>query len=104
MSGRAKSAPLLRKKTKDSIGDDCDGDIELNVLDGIDEERDVVVPEAVVHDISIWPHMHSQDLQDAMFPTAIAVPDREDIDPHEFAEHSRLHRRWAATRIAVTRG
>ena len=104
MSGRAKSAPLLRKKTKDTIADDCDGDIDLNVLDDIDEDREVVVPEAVIHDLDIWPHMYSKDLQNAMFPTAIAVPDRDDVDPHALEEHARLHRRWAATRISVTRG
>ena len=48
-----------------------DDDIELCVLNDIDYNRDVVVPEAAAHDLDIWPHLHPTHLMDAMLPTAV---------------------------------
>ena len=105
MSGRAKSAPLLRRKTVEPDAMDFENDdLELIVMDNIDESREVVMPEAVAHDIEVWPHLYPVQLREAMFPTAIAVPSMEEVDAHALGEHGRLHRRWAARRIAVTRG
>ena len=102
MSGRAQAAPLLRKRKLEVEGGDH-GDMEIHVLDGVDEDGSVLVPEAILHDLDIWPHMYSEELQASMFPTAIPVPERETVDPEALAEHARLHRRWAATRISFTR-
>ena len=106
MSGRAKSAPLLRKKNPMNV--ECDmpseDDPELCVLDGIDECGQVVVPEALRHDIEIWPHLHPADLLDKLFPTAVAVPENETISEEAKHEHRDLHRRWAATRLVIARG
>lgn len=105
MGGRAKSAPMLKKKTiTDMEAPDLDGDIEVDVLNSIDLEGEVAVQEAVLHDIGTWPHLYSKKLQDAMFPTAVAAPETEVVDPDALDELGKLHRRWAACRIGVTRG
>ncbi len=44
-----------------------------------------------------------EELMAKMFPTAIAAPDFETIDPEERDELGRLHRRWAAVKISITR-
>ena len=74
------------------------------VLRDIDESRDVVVPEAVLHDISVWPHMYDEEMREQMFPTAVAAPEVEPASSEELDEHGRLHRRWAAHRVTVSRG
>ena len=106
MKGRAKSAPLLRKKKPADI--DCDfpdnEDMDVCVLRDIDLEAEVVVPEAGRHDPDVWPHLHSEELQDKLFPLATAVPETETIDAEARDEHARLHRRYAAVRLSVTRG
>ena len=105
MSGRAKSAPLLRRKKLEGIPAEAEeDDIELDVLDSIDVSGEVVVPEAAEHDMDIWPHLYPAKLQEAMFPTVAPVPARELVDDEALAEHSKLHRRWAATRVVITRG
>ena len=106
MSGRAKAAPLLKKKTpmQSVETSNCVDDLEIQVLDDIDEARSVVVSGAAHHDLDIWPHLYSEELQRKMFPTAARVPEVEAVDPEALAEHSRLHQRWAAVRISVTRG
>ena len=101
MSGRAKAAPLLNKL------DGYDGvaaDTEVHVLSEIDERGTVVVPEAELHDITVWPHLHSEELMARMFPTAVAAPSVDDVSVEEAGELGRLHRRWAAVRIGITRG
>jgi hypothetical protein len=109
MKGRAKSAPLLRKKKAAEIDDDMrdhddHDDYDVCVLADIDDHGEVLVPEAGRHDIEVWPHMHSAELQAKLFPVATAVPETETIDDETREEHARLHRRWAATRVAVARG
>ena len=105
MKGRAKSAPLLRKKAKLSEEVDVnEEDMEVCILDDIDVNGEVAVPEAVAHDPTCWPHLYSDNLRDAMFPTAVAAPEYEVIAPEEKDELKRLHRRWAAHRISITRG
>ena len=108
MEGRAKSAPLLRKKKVAEIDDDKrdhdDSDYDVCVLADIDEQGEVLVPEAGRHDVDVWPHLHSEELQAKLFPVATAVPEMETIDDETREEHARLHRRWAATRLSVARG
>ena len=104
LKGRARSAPQLRKKTPANY-DDCGGDeLEICVMRDIDESRDVVVPEAVLHDISVWPHMYDEVLREQMFPTAVAAPEVETASKEDLDEHGRLHRRWAAQRVTISRG
>ena len=74
------------------------------MLAAIDEEGEVVAPEAGRHDVEVWPHLHSAEIQTKLFPVAVAVPDIETIDEETKYEHARLHRRWAATRLSVSRG
>ena len=74
------------------------------VLADIDVEGDVVVPEAGRHDVEVWPHLHSAELQAKLFPVAKAVPEFENVDAEARDEHARLHRRWAAIRLSVSRG
>ena len=81
-----------------------DDDLELDVLDSIDVSGEVVVPEAAEHDIEVWPHLYPEKLQEAMFPTVVPVAARELVDEDALNEHSRLHRRWAATRVTISRG
>ena len=106
MKGRAKSAPLLRKKKPADI--DCDfpdnEDMDVCVLGDIDLGAEVVVPEAGRHDPDVWPHLHSEELQAKLFPLATAVPETETIDAEARDEHARLHRRYAAVRFSVARG
>ena len=78
--------------------------MQSSTLNDIDEGRAVIVPEASRHDINVWPHLYPAKLQEAMFPTAVAVPEVETVDPDALAEHARLHERYAATRITFTRG
>ena len=106
MTGRAKSAPMLRRKK--ALDGDCDtpvdDDQELYVMDDIDESGVVVVPEALRHDLEVWPHLHSEELQAKLFPTAVSVPEIETIDEEAKNLHRDLHRRWAATRLVISRG
>ena len=97
MKGRAKSSPLLRKKKVADIDAEIpDGDdMDICVLADIDEEGEVVVPEAGRHDVEVWPHMHSAELQAKLFPVAVAVPEIETIDEEAKNEplgHQRVHR------------
>ena len=105
MSGRARSAPQLKKKTSppDDLPETND-ELEVNVLDDIDDEGVVAVPEAAFHDINIWPHLYPEQLQAQMFPTATAAPEVIGEDFGECDDLGKLHRRWAATRISITRG
>ena len=80
------------------------GDCELNILKEIDEHADVVVPEAHLRDLPLWPHLHGEDLMGWMFPTAVAAPEVESIDPDSHDELGKSHRRWAAVKIGITRG
>ena len=107
MKGRAKSAPLLRrKKIADPIDDavDMEEDMGVCVVDGLDESGVVLVPEAGRHDVDVWPHLHAEDLRERLFPTATSVPEMETIPEDVRDEHRRLHRRWAATRLTIARG
>ena len=54
-----------------------DGDLELDILDSIDESREVVLSEVSHRDGSDLPHLYIADLIVLMFPTAVAVPERE---------------------------
>ena len=101
MSGRAKAAPLLKKR------DGYDGvaaDTEVHPMSEIDEHRTVALPEAELHDIRVWPHLHSEELMARMFPTAVSAPSVDDVGVEEAGELGRLHRRWAAIKIGIMRG
>ena len=78
--------------------------LEVYVLDDIDDGGEVLVPEAGRHDLSIWSHLHSQDLQAALFPTATAEPELETVSEEDREIHQRLHRRWAAILVTIARG
>ena len=96
---------LRRKKALDEHCDNpVDDDQELYVMDDIDESGVVVVPEALRHDLDVWPHLHSEELQAKLFPTAVSVPEVETIDEEAKNLHRDLHRRWAATRLVISRG
>ena len=100
MDGRAASAPLLKKKTVPVRGDIA----EVNVVRDSDSMGDILVPEADFHDVTRWPHSYSEDEMAKMFPTAVAAPEMETIGAEELREHERLHKRWAATKITISRG
>ena len=69
MKGRAKSAPLLRKKKPtELLEEDLQEEVEVYILKDVDEDGDVLVPEAGGHDIDVWPHMHAEDVQARLFP------------------------------------
>ena len=108
LGGRPKSAPMLKKKSGAAMpvsGAEYGGeDVEVQVLQDIGEEGSVIVPEAELHDATRWPHSYEKELQDRMFPTAIAAPEFEAADPEAVGEHRRLHQRWAAQRVTVSRG
>ena len=108
MSGRAKSAPLMKRRDASEKHDDHDNHdddgLELHLLNDIDGGRTVVVPEATAHDPTRWPHLYPEALQATMFPTAVAAPEAEHIDDEARDELGRLHRRWAAMKINITRG
>ena len=105
MTGRAKSAPLLKRRDATEISrDNDDSDGEVCMLDDIDGGRVVIVPEATAHDPDRWPHLYPEDLQATMFPTATAAPEAERIDEEQKDELDKLYRRWAATKIQITRG
>ena len=95
--GRAKSAPLLRRKNVEIAFDpDAEQDLDLDVVEGIDENGSIVVQEAGAHDINIWPHLHSSELIEKLFPLVHAAPDPFEEEVDSVGEHERLHRRWAA--------
>jgi hypothetical protein len=78
MAGRAKSAPLLRRRdTTDHHDHNDDDGCELFLMDDIDGGRTVIVPEADSHDPARWPHLYSEELQAKMFPTVVAAPEFE---------------------------
>ena len=62
MSGRAKSAPMLKRKEGYRASAPAEYDLELDIIDDLDESREVVVPEADLHDITVWPHLHGKSL------------------------------------------
>ena len=64
----------------------------------------LIVPEAMLHDIGRWPHLYDEEMREYMFPTAVAAPEVESATAEELDEHGRLHRRWAARRVTVSRG
>ena len=81
------------------------GDVaEVNVVKDSDLLGDILVPEAEFRDATRWPHSYSEEEMGKMFPTAVAAPETEVIEPSELREHERLHKRWAATRITISRG
>lgn len=49
--------------------------MQVFVLDGIDEDGEVAVPQAATHDLS------SEELQSTVFSTAVAAPEVETVDP-----------------------
>ena len=110
LKGRAKSAPLLKKKHVDDLDDqtttgiDGDDGLEVCVLKDIDEDRDVVLHEACRHDVEGWPHLHTTEQIERLFPVAVPVPEVENIGIEERDEHALLHRRWAGVRLSVSRG
>ena len=83
---------------------DLTADLELDVLQDVDDHAEVVVPEADRHDLSVWPLLYPEAAREAMFPRAVAAPAVETVNAQALAEHSRLHRRWAAVKIGITRG
>ena len=93
-SGRAKSAPLLRRRDEPQVG--VDEDVEVDIIEGLDEHGEVVVQEAGRHDISKWPHLHSDELMEKLFPIVIAAPDAFAEDEAAMGEHESLYQRWAA--------
>ena len=106
MKGRAKSAPLLRKKRIAEVGAEVDieEDLDICVVKDLDEDGEVVTHEAGRHDIDVWPHLHSPEQIAALFPIAVPVPEREDVAAEVLGEHAALHRRWAGVRLSVVRG
>ena len=106
MKGRAKSAPLLRRKRIAEVGAEMDieEDLDICVVKDLDEDGEVVTHEAGRHDIDIWPHLHSPEQIERLFPIATAVPENETIGAEVRDEHAALHRRWAGVRLSVVRG
>ena len=104
MQGRAKAAPLLRRKAPAVPDIDSTADLELDVLQDVDNHAEVVVPDADRRDLSVWPHLYPEAAREAMFPRAVAAPAVETVDAQALAEHSRLHQRWAAVKIGITCG
>ena len=105
MKGRAKFAPKLRRKGK--LPEEVmpsDEELEVYIMKDIDLAGDVLVPEAAVHDPQRWPHLYPEELQQRMFPTAIAAPEIEKVNEEDVNELKNPHRRWAAHRISITRG
>lgn len=92
---RALAAPLLRKRTEPEADHEC----EVDVIEDSDESGLILVHEAVLHDLELWPHMHKQEVMDRMFPLVTAAPEIEASSPEALGEHEALHRRWATIRI-----
>ena len=80
------------------------GEPAVCVVHDLDENGDVLVPEAHLHDPDQWPHLYEETIREQMFPTAVAAEEFESADPSDLGEHRRLHQRWAATRVTVSRG
>ena len=69
------------------------------VLENPDMKRQVLVQEACTHDLARWPHSHSTDEIEKMFPLVRAADSIEqDLDDEVEGEHARLHVRWATAR------
>ena len=49
-------------------------------------------------------NQYDEVLREQMFPTAVAAPVVETASKEDLDEHGRLHRRWAAQRITISRG
>ena len=73
-------------------------------LEDIDEDSDVIVEEAELHDLSRWPHRHSESEINRMFPLAVAAEEVESASEEERREHHLLHQRWATLKVTVGRG
>ena len=62
----------------------------------------MVVPEAGRHDVEVWPHLHPEELQEKLFPVAVAVPETETIKcchPHWVVQTQSHHRFHQMSRI-----
>ena len=66
------------------------------MAESIDEDGSVVVQGAGLLDMNLWPHLHSADLRDKLFPVVCVAPDPYDEELELLRKHERLHRRWAA--------
>ena len=98
--GRAASAPLLRKRKAEELPSMSEDEEPVAyVLENLDMKRQVLVQEACTHDIARWPHLHSNDEIEKMFPLVRAADSIEqDLDDEVEGEHARLHVRWATAR------
>ena len=52
---------------------DAEPDLDLDVVAGVDEDGSIVVQEAGFHDTSVWPHLHSSELIEKLFPLVHAA-------------------------------
>ena len=69
--------------------------MEIDIIEGLDEHGEVVVQETGRHHISKWPHLHSDELMEKLFPIVIAALDAFAEDEAVMGEHESLYQRWA---------
>ena len=58
VDGRAKSAPLLRRRRQDDLAGKGFADEDMIEAEGIDEDGSVYMLEAGKHDVERWPHLY----------------------------------------------
>ena len=77
-SGIAVSPPLLRKRVDDPGDEALKDECKVDIIEGSDNNGVIFVHEAVMHDMSIWPRMHSKEAVDRLFPLVLATDELED--------------------------
>ena len=104
VDGRAKSAPLLRKRKPDELAGKGFSEREVVEVEDLDDDGSVFMLEAGRHDIGRWPHLYPADELEELFPLIIAAHDVEKVSAEALGEHRELEARWATRRpTAVVR-
>ena len=87
IDGRAKSAPLLRKRRQDELAVKGFADEDIIEAEGIDEDDCFYMLEAGKHDVERWPHLYPADELEVTFPIVIASPDIEGVSVEALGKH-----------------
>ena len=95
VGGRAKSAPLLRKRRQDEPAGMGFADEDIIEPEEIDEDGSVYMLEAGKHDVERWPHLYPADELELMFPIVVTAPDIQDVSVEALGEQRAMEQRWA---------
>ena len=83
----------MKKRVDDPGGEPLEDEFEVDIIEDSDDKGLILMNEAVMHDMSIWPHMQSKETVDRLFPLVLATDDIEDTSEAVLGEHAALRKR-----------